>query len=59
MPGAGGDEKRSLDPLELVLQVVVSYQWVLGIEPGSSKNNKCSLLLRQLSYPDHHSNNNS
>jgi hypothetical protein len=28
------DRKRALDPLELDLEMAVSFVWLLGIEPG-------------------------
>jgi hypothetical protein len=31
-----GDQRRTSDPLELELQVVVATMWVLRIEPRSS-----------------------
>lgn len=33
----GGSQGKMLDPLELVLLVVVSRTWVLGMRPGSSR----------------------
>jgi hypothetical protein len=36
VPGANGGQKKILGPLELELQMIISYHEVLGIEPGSS-----------------------
>lgn len=36
MPSTQGVQKKALDPLELQLQMVISYLWFLGIEPRSS-----------------------
>jgi hypothetical protein len=37
MLGTQGGEKRMLKLLQLHLWMVVSYMWVLGIEPRSSR----------------------
>lgn len=46
-----GGQKRTLDPLDLGLQEVVSHPtWVLGTEKnGSSANSECAYALSHLS----------
>lgn len=36
MPGACGEQKAALDPLELELEMLLAAMWVREIEPGSS-----------------------
>lgn len=37
VPATGGNQKKALQPQELELEVVVSFIWVLGLNPGPLK----------------------